>query len=100
MNLKQGDLYPPLVIDTNADVTGATSLVAKMRRIHTSTIVTKTLTPSATPTDGILTYQWVPTDTDVAGTYLVEAVVTFSGGAIQRFPQRSYLEVIIKPKVG
>jgi len=100
MWIKQGDLYPPLRIDTNADVTGATSKVAKMRKVHGSTIITKTLTTSGDPTQGILEYTWVAPDTDVPGTYLVEAIVTFASGAIQRFPQRSYLEVVIRPKVG
>jgi hypothetical protein len=96
--IKQGDLYPPLRIDTNADTTGATSTVAKLRKVHGSTILTKTLT-NTDPTNGILQYQWVAGDTDVPGTYLVEAIVTFASGAIQRFPQRSYLELIIRPKV-
>lgn len=95
IDLRKGDLFPPLVIDTNADVTGATA-VAKLRRKHQSTVMTKTLSLSATPTDGILTYDWVAGDTDVPGTYLVQAVVTFAGGAIQTFPQRSHLELIIK----
>jgi len=97
--IKQGDLYPPLVIDTNADTTGATSLVAKLRKVHGTTVSTKTLT-NTDPTNGILSYTWLAGDTDVPGTYLVEAIVTFASGAIQRFPQRSYLEVVIKPKVG
>ena|SRR4249920_449759 len=100
MFLKQGDLYPPLRIDTNADVTGATSKVAKLRRMHQSTVLTKTLTTSGDPTLGILQYDWVAGDTDTAGTYQIEAVVTFASGAIQRFPQRSYLELVIRPKVG
>jgi len=98
--MKQGDLAPKLTIDTNADVTGATSKVAKMRRIHTTTVITKTLTTVGDPTLGILEYQWVSPDTDVAGTYLIEAVVTFAGGAIQHFPGNGYLELIIDEKVG
>jgi len=97
--LKQGDLYPPLVIDTNADVTGATSLIAKLRKVHGTTVSTKTLTATDAP-NGILSYTWLAGDTDVPGTYQVEAIVTFASGAIQRFPQRSYLEVVIRPKVG
>lgn len=99
MWLKQGDLAPNLVIDTNADVTGATSLVAKLRKVHGTTVTTKTLTATDAP-NGILSYTWVAGDTDVPGTYLVEAIVTFASGAIQRFPQRSYLELVIRPKVG
>lgn len=99
MFLKQGDLYPPLVIDTNADVTGATSLIAKLRKVHGTTVTTKTLT-ATDASNGILSYTWVAGDTDTPGTYLVEAIVTFASGAIQRFPQRSYLELVIRPKVG
>ena len=99
MFLKQGDLYPPLVIDTNADVTGAASLIAKLRKVHGTTVSTKTLTATDAP-NGILSYTWLAGDTDVPGTYHVEAIVTFASGAIQRFPQRSYLEVVIRPKVG
>ena len=99
MFIKQGDLYPPLVIDTNADVTGATA-VAKLRRRHQTTVLSKTLTISGDPTLGVLSYTWLAGDTDTVGTYEVEAVVTFAGGAIQRFPQRSDLEFHILPKVG
>jgi hypothetical protein len=98
MFLKQGDLAPPLRIDTNADVTGATSKLAFLRRVHQNTIMQKTLTAVDEP-NGILEYQWVAGDTDVPGTYEVEAVVTFAGGAVQTFPQRNHLEVIILPDV-
>ncbi len=99
MILKQGDLAPALVIDTNADTTGATSLLAKIRRLHQSTVLSKTLV-NTDPVNGILTYQWVAGDTDIPGTYQIEAVVTFADGRIERFPQRSYLELVIKAKVG
>ena len=98
--MKAGDTAPKLTIDTNADVTGATSKVAKMRRRHTTTIITKTLTTVGDPTLGVLEYQWVAPDTDVAGDYLVEAVVTFASGVIQRFPGKGPLEFTIRPKVG
>jgi len=98
--MKQGDLAPALVIDTNADVTAASSKVAKIRRRHGGTVVTKTLTTVGDPTLGVLTYQWVTGDTDVVGTYEIEAVVTFASGLIQRFPQGSDLELVIGEKVG
>lgn len=98
--MKQGDLAPKLVIDTNADVTGASSKVAKIRRRHSTDVLTKTLTTVGDPVDGVLEYQWVAGDTDVPGTYEIEAVVTFSGGIVQRFPGKSDLELIIEEKVG
>ena len=96
--LKQGDLYPKLTGDLNADVTGAT-VTAKLRRYHDTTTMSKTCTIVDGPT-GIVEYQWLAGETDVAGTYLVEFLVAFAGGIPQRFPQRSYRELIIKPKVG
>lgn len=98
MYLKQGDLSPALTGDLNADVTGAT-VVAVLRKQHGTTVLTRTCTITDGPT-GIVTYQWVAGDTDIAGTYSVEFKVTYAGGAIQRFPQRSYRELTIKPKVG
>lgn len=96
MRLKPGDLAPSLKIDTNADVTGATSTVAKIRRFHQATVMTKTMTVVDAPT-GVLNYDWVSGDTDTAGTYEVKAVVTFSGGKVETFPQGSHLELLILP---
>lgn len=98
MYLKAGDLAPKLIGDLNADVTGAT-VVAKLRRVHTAVTMSKTCTLDDA-TNGIVSYQWVAGDTDVPGSYIVEFLVTFSGGTPQRFPQRSYREISILPKVG
>ncbi len=103
MFLKQGDLAPILTIafkngTTPVDLTGATC-VAKIRRRHQTTVLSKTLTVSS-PTTGIGTYQWVAGDTDTVGTYEVEGLATFPGSIPQRFPQRSDLELHILPKVG
>ena len=95
MWLKQGDLYPPLRIDTNADVTGALSTTAYLRRKHQTQAATFPLT-SVIPSEGVLEYTWQAGDTDVTGTYHVEAVVVFADGSSQTFPQRSHLELIIR----
>jgi hypothetical protein len=100
MPVKQGDLAPALVIDTNANVTGAISKVAKIRRRHGGPVMTKALTTVGDATLGVLTYQWVAPDTDVAGTYEIEALITFADGRVQRFPGDSDLELIIEEKVG
>lgn len=98
--MKQGDLAPALVIDTNANVTGAISKVAKIRRRHGGPVLTKTLTTVGDPTLGVLTYQWIAGDTDTAGTYEIEALIQFSDGRWQRFPGDSDLELVIEEKVG
>jgi hypothetical protein len=99
VNLVQGDTYPPLIIDTNADVTGATA-VATIRRKHQpiASAVTKTMTLTD-PTNGVLQYEWVAGDTDQPGTFLVRAVVTFGTGEVQTFPQDSDLELTIRRRL-
>lgn len=94
--MKVGDLSPAITIDTNGDVTGASSLKLQLRRFHTTTVVEKTMTAVPPATDGVLTYQWIAGDTDTPGTYAVQAEVTISG-KVQTFPQRSYLELVILP---
>jgi len=98
MQLKVGDLAPKLQFDLNANLTGATA-VAKIRRAHQSTVLTKTLTVTDAP-NGICEYQWVAGDTDTPGTYYIEVLVTFSGAIPERFPQRFNRELLIKEKVG
>ena len=98
LELKQGDLAPKLQLDLNANLTGAT-VVAKIRRVHQSTVLSKTLTVTDAA-NGLCEYQWVAGDTDVVGTYLIEVLVTFSGSIPQRFPQRFDREMVIGPKVG
>lgn len=99
MWLKVGDLQPKLRMDLNVDLTAAAGVVAKLRRKHQATVLTKTMTVTDAPT-GVGEYQWLSGDTDIAGTYLVEFLVTWSGGTVQRFPQASNKEVIIKERVG
>lgn len=98
MILKSGDLAPKLKFDLNADLTGAT-VVAKIRRLHQSTVLTKTMTVTDAP-NGLCEYQWVVGDTDTVGTYRVEVLVTFSGSIPERFPQVFDRELTIRPKVG
>lgn len=98
MILKQGDLAPKLQFDLNADLTGAT-VVAKIRRLHQNSVLTKTLTVTDAA-QGLCEYQWVAGDTDTVGTYHVEVLVTFAGSIPERFPQQFDRELIIRPKVG
>jgi hypothetical protein len=97
--LKQGDLFPPVVGDLNADVTGATVQVI-LRKAHSSTVITKSCTLTDAVNGIVTAANWAAGETDIVGTYWVEFKVTFAGGAIERFPQRSYRELIIRPKVG
>jgi hypothetical protein len=103
--LKAGDTYPPFIADTNADLTGATTLV-KISKLDGSSVLSRTGVISDAPgglTNERVTYQWVAAN-DAAlitnpGAYRAEVLVTFAGGAVERFPQRSWLEVIVRPAI-
>ena len=95
MIIKQGDTFPQPTADLNADVTGA-SVVFRLKRATTGAFV---LGGSATIDDaanGIVRYTGSIASL-TQGMYLGEWVVTFAGGAIQRFPQDSSQEIVVRP---
>jgi hypothetical protein len=100
LTLKQGDTAPKAQFDLNADVTGATSSLFRLKRMVTGLFVMSRTVTWTDAANGIGEYQWVsPTDTNLLtpGAYLGEVVVTFADGRVERFPQRWDLEVVIKP---
>lgn len=97
MRVKQGDTFPNPTADLNADVTGATVRFRMMHLDGTFFLNQPAVIDDAT--NGIVHYVWQAGDTDVVGAYRCDFLVTFAGGAIQRFPQGSYLEVIVKAAV-
>jgi hypothetical protein len=48
-----------------------------------------------TADEGRVRYDWQAADTDTAGRYYGEIQVTFSGGAVETFPNKSFFEVLI-----
>jgi hypothetical protein len=99
MILKLGDTAPALVIDTNANLTGITANSIRFYKLDGTLIFSR----SGTVTDaltGVVQYQWVvPGDNSVIGTlgaYRIDVKVTFSGGAIETFPQPSMLELLVR----
>jgi hypothetical protein len=101
MYLKTGDTAPAFTADLNADITGATVSI-RFSKLNGTFVMVRTGTITDGPT-GIVTYQWVtPGDNALIatpGAYRADIMVTFGGGAIETFPQRSYLEVIVKQDV-
>src|SRR6266542_3470439 len=106
MNLKQGDTAPKVQgaltsgpTNTPVNVTGATVLF-RLMKLNGTFVMSKT----ASVTDavnGLVEYQWVSGDLALLlpGAYRAEFVVTFADTRVERFPQRSYLEVIVRPAV-
>lgn len=95
MRIKAGDTAPDLTADLNADVTGATVTyrIMKLNRVFAAT-GTVTVDNAAT---GLVRIPGSALAALAVGGYYVEFRVVYAGGAIQRFPQGSYLELMVKP---
>jgi hypothetical protein len=102
--MKQGDLQPPLSVsltdDTGNVVDVTTALSVKFRMAPSITHV-ELFSRDATIDDGAngqFSYLWQAGDTDTAGTFYGEFVVTWSTGP-QTFPVSGYLTIVIEPKL-
>lgn len=96
MRVKAGDTAPNLIADTNANLTGATVRV-RVRELSTSTSVIDRLATVIDAANGIV--DCGDASTLPAGAYQWEVVATFAGGEVERFPQGSYLELLVKPAI-
>lgn len=83
-----GDTGPSLEGDVNASLVGASV------QLHIRKPSGEVLSPAATITGdgsaGTWTYEWTAGDLDEAGTWAVEAQVTFGGGAVQTFGPNTF----------
>lgn len=84
------------------DLTGATV------RFHLAPVTTNgtavldaaaTVVQAGSASMGVVKYTWVAGNTGVAGLYLAEWQVTYSGGSVQTFPNGSYVLVRITEQV-
>jgi hypothetical protein len=102
MFLKAGDTAPAFVADTNADLTGATTIV-RFSDLNGAMVLSRSGTLDGDPVQGKVKYQWVAANDgaliNTVGAYRAEVIVTFAGGLVERFPQRSWLEVIVRPAI-
>ena len=98
--LKRGDTSPALRValkPETTDLVGA-SVVFQMRArrgaLKTSAAaVVEDLDPP------IVRYDWLAVDTDTAGIFEAEFVVTYGDGSIETFPNGDFIRVIIKEDV-
>lgn len=96
LTIKQGDTAPNIIIDTNANLTGATAKV-RVRELSTGVSVldrTGTITDAV---NGII--DGGDASTLAVGSYQAHAVVTFAGPEIQTFPQGYFLEIRVLPAI-
>lgn len=104
MNWKQGDTAPAIAeqlldgLGAPVVLTGATVKFMMWAQGGTSVKVNA----AATITDaalGKVSYTPSATDTDTPGIYLAEWQVTFSGGAIETFPNSDWQKVRVKDDI-
>lgn len=96
--IKQNDTLPALVAylynpdGSVVDLTGATVKFI-MRLTSGGAAKVDTAATVVTATSGYVKYSWVAADTDTVGEYEGEFEVTFSGGAIQTYPNSKYIKI-------
>jgi hypothetical protein len=99
--LKAGDTAPAFRADLNADITGATASVRFSKLDGTFVMVRPGVITDAT--NGIVQYQWVVANDGAlinnAGAYRADVMITFADTRIETFPQRSYLEIVVRQDV-
>lgn len=97
-NIAVGDTSPSILfalLPTTVDLTGA-SVQFRWRAINTTTWTNTAAaaieTATETPT---LRYDWSPGDTDTAGLYEGQFVVTYADTTVETFPNSAYITVSI-----
>jgi len=70
-----------------------------MRKHHGETVIDATALIETVFAPAVIAYAWTPSDTDLAGRYQAEFKVTYADGAIETFPNRGFITVIIPEDV-
>lgn len=97
-SLKKGDTSPSIIYNltpTSTVLTGATvrfNMRAANGTVKINRAAAVIVTATGTPT---VQYNWQAADTDTAGFYDAEFEVTYSGGAIETFPNADFIRVSI-----
>lgn len=103
---KQDDTAPAISeqlqdgLGAPVNLTGATvRFIGRLKGAATVTI-DQPATIVGSPTNGTVSYTPQAADTDTIGDLLVEWKVTFSGGAIERFPNSDWQKVRVRQRAG
>jgi len=98
--IKRNDTTPSLRADLkngsgdSVDLLDATVRFL-MRPIGATTVTVQQPAVVVSEPGGTVQYNWVAADTDVIGSYQAEFEVTYPNGAIETFPNNSYIRVEI-----
>ena len=97
--IKRNDTGPRLLFALTPadeiDLTGATvrfSMRSRAGVLVVNRVVAVIITETGTPT---VAYDWQPADTATAGVYEAEFEVTYSGAAVETFPNNGYISIIV-----
>ena len=99
-NIKQNDTSPTLSVviadsdGTAIDLTGA-SVQFKRRAVNSSTLKVNASASITNASNGAVSYTFSSSNTDTSGLFQGEFQVTFSGGAIETFPNAEYISINI-----
>lgn len=108
VSYKQNDTTPPYIValksvtddvEATVDLTLATSAKFLMREAGGAVKVNGTATISDAA-NGEVTYTWGTADLDTAGVYDAEVQVTWTGGAIETFPNGGYNRIRVVDDIG
>ncbi len=108
--IKQGDLVPHLAETLEDDTFAAVDLTSanvrfKMRKIDATSLITNAsanilqVGDGSDGSKGDVSYTWSAGDTDEAGLYQGEWEVTFTGGAVETFPNAGFTLIRITPEL-
>lgn len=104
--IKSGDMLPPLTaILSDADgpvsLAEVSALAFSMREVGGDVVIDNaqaTPDPDQGANPGLVRYEWVSGDTDIAGLFVAEFKAVWDGGP-QRFPNYTYLTVEIGERI-
>ena len=103
--IKQNDTSPSLRAALKDSDNIAINLTDATVRFHMKSLEDNTVVVDADATvvvpatSGIVQYDWSSGDTATAGSYQGEFQVTFAGGAIETFPNKTNISISIKPEL-
>jgi hypothetical protein len=96
--LKTGDTSPSItyaLLPATVDLTGATVRFSMRTRDDGTVIVNRAAAVIVTATPPVVRYDWQAGNTTLAGRFDAEFEVTYAGGAIETFPNRAFIDVLI-----
>ena len=90
---------------TTVTLTGATvkfsmrDKITQVVKVNKAAATIVSATPPADPDDPNVEYSWASGDTDTKGNYEAEWEVTYSGGAVEIFPDQGYSDIQVSDDV-